>query len=54
VASILNEFPTGFEQGILQPPAIETHPFSRVVEAYEAVERGGGSAKRVLVPASEY
>jgi NADPH:quinone reductase-like Zn-dependent oxidoreductase len=39
----------GFEQGALTPPSVRIWPFAEAVPAYEAVARGAGSAKQVLV-----
>ena len=52
IARQLNELRAGFEQGYLKPLAVETWPFSKAVEAYQAVEKGGLHAKQILLPHS--
>jgi len=51
IATLMNNLRPGFEEGYLQPPLeITTWPLERAVEAYEAVEKGGSSAKHILLP----
>jgi hypothetical protein len=40
----------GFEEGRLKPFEIQSRGLDRAVEAYEAAQKGGGSAKQVLLP----
>jgi NADPH:quinone reductase-like Zn-dependent oxidoreductase len=48
VATLTGLMP-GFEQGALTPPIVQTWPFAEAVSAYEAVAKGSGRAKQVLV-----
>jgi NADPH:quinone reductase-like Zn-dependent oxidoreductase len=50
IAELMKELGAAFRDGHLQAPPITTWPFDRAVEAYEAVEKGGGAAKHVLIP----
>jgi NADPH:quinone reductase-like Zn-dependent oxidoreductase len=49
IAGILDGLRDGFESGTLRAPPIQTWPFERAVEAYEAVERRDPPVKHVLV-----
>jgi NADPH:quinone reductase len=48
IVKLMDEMGTGFESGVLQPPAIRSWGFDRAVEAYEAVASGGAGMKHVL------
>ncbi len=48
VAAIAEELQPGFEANLLKPPAVETVPFEKAVEAYERTASGHGRAKQVL------
>ena len=50
IAALMNALRAGFQEGHLQPSAVQTWPLERAVEAYEAVEKGGSPVKHVLVP----
>ncbi len=50
IADLMNALRAGFSDGHLQPPAVQTWPLDRAVEAYQAVEKGGSPVKHVLVP----
>jgi NADPH:quinone reductase len=52
IAELLDQLRAGFEEGLLQPPAITTWPLGRAVEAYQAVEKGVSPTKHVLRPRS--
>jgi NADPH:quinone reductase-like Zn-dependent oxidoreductase len=49
IAATLTGLVPGFEQGALTPPTVQTWPFAEAVSAYEAVAKGSGRAKQVLV-----
>lgn len=49
VADILNHLADGFERGTYRPPAVQSWPFERAVDAYMAVSQPGPRAKHVLV-----
>lgn len=49
IVALMDQMRAGFEQGVLQPPAIQTWSFDQAVEAYEAVARGGAPVKHVLM-----
>lgn len=48
IVTLMDQLRAGFEQGALQPPAIQTWSFDQAVAAYEAVAQGGASVKHVL------
>jgi NADPH:quinone reductase len=48
IVELINQMRAGFEQGVLQPPEIQTWAFDQAVEAYEAVGRGDARVKHVL------
>jgi NADPH:quinone reductase-like Zn-dependent oxidoreductase len=48
VAEIVDELRSGFEAGVLKPPAIEIVPFEKAVDAYGRVAAGLAKAKQVL------
>jgi NADPH:quinone reductase len=48
IAEIDNELLSGFEAGVLVPPAIETVPFEKAVQAYRRVAAGQAKVKQVL------
>jgi len=48
IAEIEQELGTGFEMGVLKPPAIEIVPFEKAVDAYSRMAAGGAKAKLVL------
>lgn len=50
IAELMNSLRLGFEEGHLEAPAVRTWPLKRAVEAYEAVAKGGSTAKHVLIP----
>jgi NADPH:quinone reductase-like Zn-dependent oxidoreductase len=50
IAAIMDALRAGFDGGHLRPPAVETTPLEGAVGAYLAVEKGGGRARRVLLP----
>lgn len=50
IADLMNQLGAGFQEGHLQTSAITTWPFERAIAAYEAVAKGGASAKHVLTP----
>jgi NADPH:quinone reductase-like Zn-dependent oxidoreductase len=49
VAEIANELQAGFGTGVLKPPAIETVPFEKAVDAYTRVADRQAKGKQVLV-----
>lgn len=49
VVATMNELRPGFDRGVLQPPALQTWPFERAIDAYEAVAKGGSRVKHVLL-----
>ncbi|MEO7073457.1 MAG: zinc-binding alcohol dehydrogenase family protein, partial [Rhodanobacter sp.] len=49
IVVMLGQLRTGFELGVLQPPAVKTWSFDQAVEAYEAVAKGGVPRKHVLM-----
>ncbi|HSH84979.1 MAG TPA: zinc-binding alcohol dehydrogenase family protein [Guyparkeria sp.] len=49
IVALMDQMRAGFEQGVLQPPAIQTWSFDQAVEAYETVARGGAPVKHVLM-----
>lgn len=49
LATILDDLRGGFEAGFLTPPPITRYPLAEAVSAFEAVERGGGLSRHVLV-----
>jgi NADPH:quinone reductase len=49
IAGVMDHLRTGFQLGVLQPPPIQTWPFARAVDAYEAVAKGGSRARHVLL-----
>ncbi|HEX4158418.1 MAG TPA: zinc-binding alcohol dehydrogenase family protein [Rhizomicrobium sp.] len=49
IARILDALKPGFESGQLKPFEVQTWPFDKAVEAYEAAAKGG-PAKQVLLP----
>lgn len=49
IAEILNALKPGFESGKLAPFKVQTWPFDRAVEAYEAAAKGG-PAKQIILP----
>ena len=49
IVALMDQMRAGFEQGVLQPPAIQTWSFDQAVEAYDAVARGGAPVKHVLM-----
>ena len=51
IAEVMNSLRTGFDEGYLQAAAVNTWPLERGVAAYEVVEKGGATARQVLVPA---
>jgi NADPH:quinone reductase-like Zn-dependent oxidoreductase len=48
IAEIEDELQSGFEAGVLKPPAIEIVPFEQAVEAYSRVAARQAKAKQVL------
>jgi NADPH:quinone reductase len=48
IAEIENELLSGFEAGVLAPPAIEIVPFEKAVHAYTRVANGQAKVKQVL------
>lgn len=50
IARTLNRLRPGFDQGYLEPSAVQAWPLTEAVGAYQAVERGGSSAKQILLP----
>lgn len=48
IVDLMDQMRAGFEEGVLQPPAIQTWPFEQAVAAYKAVEKGGRPVKHVL------
>ncbi|MGV8942275.1 MAG: quinone oxidoreductase family protein [Lysobacter sp.] len=49
IVTLIDQMRAGFEEGALQPPAVQTWPFDQAIEAYEAVAKGGASVKHVLM-----
>ena len=49
IARMLDALKRGFESGQLKPFAVQTWPFDKAVEAYEAAAKGGGT-KHVILP----
>jgi NADPH2:quinone reductase len=49
IANLMNQLQIGFQEGHLQAPEITTWAFDRAIEAYKAVEKGGTSAKHILI-----
>jgi NADPH:quinone reductase-like Zn-dependent oxidoreductase len=49
IARMLDALKPGFESGQLKPFAVQTWPFDKAVEAYEAAAKGGGT-KHVILP----
>jgi NADPH:quinone reductase-like Zn-dependent oxidoreductase len=50
IASIMDELRPGFEAGALKPFEVKEWGLDDVVAAYEAADRGGDSAKQILLP----
>ncbi len=50
IAKLMNQLHDGFQEGLLQAPAITTWPLERAVEAYEAVDKGLPPTKHILIP----
>jgi NADPH:quinone reductase-like Zn-dependent oxidoreductase len=50
IAKIMDELRAGFEDGHLKPSALRTWSLDQAIEAYEAVAKGGGASKHVLLP----
>ena len=50
IATMMDALRTGFEDGQLRPPSVQAWPLSQAVESYDAVAKGGGSNKHVLLP----
>jgi NADPH:quinone reductase len=49
IANVMNQLQIGFQEGHLQAPEITAWAFDRAIEAYKAVEKGGTSAKHILI-----
>ena len=49
IAEVMNGLRAGFDEGHVQPPAVTKWPLERGVAAYEMVEKGGSTARQVLV-----
>jgi NADPH:quinone reductase-like Zn-dependent oxidoreductase len=49
IVTLMDQMRAGFEEDVLQPPAIQTWSFDRAVEAYATVARGGAPVKHVLM-----
>ncbi len=52
IATLMNNLRAGFQEGYLRAPSVTTWPLDRAIEAYQAVEKGGGPTKHVLIPGS--
>ncbi|HEX4079556.1 MAG TPA: zinc-binding alcohol dehydrogenase family protein [Rhizomicrobium sp.] len=50
IARIFDALRPGFDSGQLKPFEVQSSALDRAVEAYAAVEKGGGSARHVLLP----
>jgi NADPH2:quinone reductase len=50
IANMMDALRPGFEDGHLRTSALQTWPLHQAVDAYEAVARGDGSSKHVLLP----
>lgn len=48
IAEIMTQLSDGFQQGHLQPPAVQTFSFDRAIEAYESMNLKTSRAKPVL------
>lgn len=48
IVTLMDQMRAGFEEGVLQPPAIQTWSFDQAVDAYKMVAQGGASVKHVL------
>jgi NADPH2:quinone reductase len=51
IAVIMDSIKPGFEDGALKPFETKSWPLDRAVDAYTAVEKGGGPEKQLLIPA---
>lgn len=49
IVALMDPLRSGFEQGALQPPALQTWSFDQAVQAYLAVAQGGAAVKHVLI-----
>ncbi len=49
IVALMDQMRAGFEDGVLQPPAVQTWSFDQAVEAYEATALGGAPVKHVLL-----
>ncbi len=49
IAALMDLLRAGFEEGALQPPAVQTWSFDQAIDAYEAVAVGGAPVKHVLL-----
>lgn len=49
IVALMDQMRAGFEEGALQPPAVQTWAFDQAVEAYETVAQGGAPVKHVLM-----
>lgn len=49
IMALMDQMHAGFEQGALRPPTIQSWPFDRAVQAYEAVAKGSAPIKHVLM-----
>lgn len=47
--ALMDQIRAGFEQGVLQPPAIQAWSFDQAIEAYEMVAKSGAPVKHVLM-----
>jgi len=50
IAKTMDDLRPGFEDGHLRPSALRTWSLDQAVDAYEAVAKGEGSNKHVLLP----
>lgn len=50
IAILMNELAVGFLAGALEPPTVTKRPLAVAVQAYEAVAKGGLTAKQILIP----
>ena len=49
IVALMDPLRAGFEEGVLQPPDVQTWSFDQAVEAYETVGKGGAPVKHVLM-----
>jgi NADPH:quinone reductase len=51
IAAILDAIKPGFDSGALKPFETKSWPLDKAMDAYTAVEKGGGPEKQLLIPA---